>query len=318
MRISLFCERARHVNLLTFRGCYNRDVRPPTNVSQIFAMDPKAIDFKNIPVQSDIIAGIIRLDVESNNCFRELDTFVSSDQGVATLVLRVVNSPFYSRGNKVANIPLAISVLGFNVVRSLALLAFSRSLFAQTKNPLFRLHIWQHSLLTAIAGQQICQDLGAASSRDDAFIAGLMHDVGKVLLFTHDQTRYLTVLQQVLDTGCTCLEAERSLLGIDHCAIGREAVVQWKLPERFTDYMGEDLSPVRPEYASDPVRLSLALANRLIHDIGIGGREEADTDLRKSALVDFGASPAQCENWLAEGFVTDLMNSDTYQLCGNL
>ena len=83
-------------------------------------MDCKSINYKNIPVQSDVIAGILNLDVESNTCFRDLDSYVHSDQGVATLVLRVVNSALYSRGNKIATIPRAIGVLGFQVVRSLA------------------------------------------------------------------------------------------------------------------------------------------------------------------------------------------------------
>ena len=89
------------------------------------------INFKNIPVQAGIISKIISLDIDSNNCFQELDDAISSDQGVASLVLRVVNSPFYNRGNKVTTIPFAISLLGYSVVRSLALLAFSRSLFSQ-------------------------------------------------------------------------------------------------------------------------------------------------------------------------------------------
>ena len=281
-------------------------------------MTPDAIDYKNIPVQSEIISGIIHLDVDSNSCFRELDGFVSSDQGVATLVLRVVNSPFYSRGQKVANIPHAITVLGFNVVRSLAMLAFSRSIFAQTRDPLFRLHIWQHSLLTALAGRRICEEIGAASGRDDAFVAGLMHDVGKVLLFTHDPQCYLEVLALILETGCSSLQAERQLLGTDHCAVGREAVGQWKLPERFIDYMGEDLSVPYPEYATDPVRRSLALANKLIQDIGIGAMEVDDLAARQSALVALGAAEAQCGAWLDLAFFDDLINGETYQLCANL
>ena len=80
-------------------------------------MGYQAINYKNIPVQSEIISGIIGLDVDSISCFRDLDGFVRSDQGVATLLLRVVNSPIYSRGRKIATIPMAISVLGFNVVQ---------------------------------------------------------------------------------------------------------------------------------------------------------------------------------------------------------
>ena len=92
-------------------------------------MNTNKINFQNIPVQAGIISNIINVDILSHNCFQKLDDLISSDQGVASLVLRVVNSALYSRGNKVATIPLAISLLGYSVLRSLALLAFSRSFF---------------------------------------------------------------------------------------------------------------------------------------------------------------------------------------------
>lgn len=280
-------------------------------------MDCTSINYKNIPVQADIISGIIRLDVDSNSCFGDLDNYVRSDQGVATLVLRVVNSPLYSRGRKIATIPMAISVLGFNVVRSLAMLAFSRSLFSKTQISLFRIHLWQHSLLTAIAGQIICQDLGSPRDKDEAFIAGLMHDMGKVLLFNHDQVRYLDVLQQVLDDGRNSIEAEQAVFGCDHGQVGREAVRQWKLPEHFVDYMGSDLNSTRVDAANSPVLRSLSAANRLIEGIGIGARAEPDPALRKDALTALGIDGELSERWLQDEFIQGLINNETYQLCAS-
>jgi putative nucleotidyltransferase with HDIG domain len=281
-------------------------------------MDCKAIDYKNIPVQSDIIAGIVRLDVESTTCFRDLDSYVHSDQGVATLVLRVVNSALYSRGNTIATIPRAISVLGFQVVRSLSMLAFSRSLFSQTRNPLFHRHIWQHSLLTAIAGQTICKVLGHEKNKDEAFIAGLMHDMGKVLLFTHDQSKYLEVIDLVVTQGKPSAEAEQQVFGCDHYQVGCEAVSQWKLPERFIDYMGVDHSAPSPEHANDPVRLSLACANLVVGTMGFGARKIEERERREQKLFAFGIGPEVCGPWLEEQFQDELMNNDAYQLCASL
>jgi putative nucleotidyltransferase with HDIG domain len=281
-------------------------------------LDCRAINYQNIPVKSDVIAGIMRLDVESDNCFRDLDNYVCSDLGVATLVLRVVNSAFYSHGNHIANIPKAISVLGFNVVRSLAMLAFSRSLFALTRNPLFQRHIWQHSLLTALAGQAICADLGDANERDEAFIAGLMHDMGKVLLFNHSQHRYLSVLALVVDKGLTSIAAEQQVFGLDHIEVGREAVVQWKLPQRFADFMGRDLSAPHPELSSDAVLASLAAANYLTRSNGIGAPPEPDVAARKAKLAAFGLDTARCAVWAQDAFMIGLTENETYKLCANL
>jgi HD-like signal output (HDOD) protein len=280
-------------------------------------VDYRSINYKGIPVQADIIAGIIRLEADAIDCFRELDRLVSSDQGVASLILMVVNSPLYSRGRTVASIPLAISVLGFNVVRSLAMLAFARSLFSQTKDPLFRQHIWRHSLLTAIASEAVCRELGDLAGKDEAFIAGLMHDTGKVLLFTHARALYLQALEHWLSTGCSSMEAERRFLGADHCQVGREAVAQWKLPERFAGYMATDLSLAPAAGEAGGVNLSLAAANYLVKSMGIGSAAIEDSDARMGGLVAFGLGAEIAARVAQDAFLEALFETDIYRLCAN-
>lgn len=281
-------------------------------------MNPEKINFKNIPVQAGIISKIISLDIDANNCFQELDDLISSDQGVASLVLRVVNSPFYSRGNKVATIPLAISLLGYSVVRSLALLAFGRSLFSQTRNKHFRLHIWQHSLLTAIASQEICQALGSPKLNDEAFIAGLMHDVGKVLMFTHNPDLYEKVFSLTLAGAGTSLQAEQQLFGFDHCQVGLEAVKEWKLPERFNVYMGRELSIPSAKAQADMVLMSLMAANYLVKAAGTGAQEVNDFDTKNAALLSLGMGDELCEQLLSEQFIDNLLENETYKLCASI
>ncbi len=269
-------------------------------------------------MQAGIISKIINLHIDANNCFQELDDLISSDQGVAALVLRVVNSPLYSRGNKVATIPLAISLLGYNVVRSLALLAFGRSLFSQTRNERFRLHIWQHSLLTAIASQRICQELDQNKLKDEAFIAGLMHDTGKVLMFTHNSELYEKVFRFSFENNCASLYAERQFFGFDHYQVGLEAVKEWKLPERFNDYMGLELTLPRTDGLADTVLLSLMAANYLVKTAGFGANQVNDHDTRKARLLSLGLNEELCEHLLHDQFIESLMKNETYQLCASI
>lgn len=281
-------------------------------------MDCKDINYRNIPVQGDVISGIIRLDPGSTQCFRDLDKYLKSDQGVATLVLKVVNSPMYSRGRQVASIPVAITVLGFNVVRSLAMLAFSRSIFSGSKDSRFRLHIWQHSLLTAIAGRNICTALDGGAFRDEILIAGLMHDMGKVMLFNHAPALYDGVLERMLNQGISCIEAERETFGCDHCEIGREAARQWNLPERFANFMGTDLATLSGELDADPVMRALATANALVKGAGVGAPPGKSLEEREAMLKDMGVPQALCDEWLTSEFMAGLMEDDTYQLCASL
>lgn len=278
-------------------------------------MNPKKISFKNIPVQAGIISNIVNIDIDSNNCFRELDDLISSDQGVASLVLRVANSPLYGRADKVASIPLSISLLGYSVVRSLALLAFSRSLFSKTRNALFRLHIWQHSLLVAIASRSICKELGNIKLIDEAFIGGLMHDIGKVLMFTHDPDLYEKKFKFAFENNCSSLHAEQHIFGFNHCQVGLEAVKEWKLPARFNDYMGAEISVPHSDQQAHAVLRSLTAANFLIKSAGIGANAIADYETKKTTLLSFGLDEALCENLLQDQFVEDLKENEIYKLC---
>jgi len=273
------------------------------------------IDFKSVPVQAGIISDIINLDIESSDYFQRLDGLIRSDQGVASLVLRVVNSPLYSRGNKVGTIPLAISLLGYSVLRSLALLAFSRSLFSESRHADFRLHIWQHSLLTALASQRICQSLADGKLGDEAFIAGLMHDIGKVLMFTQHPALYEKVFRHMDEHACSSAEAEQLYFGFDHFQVGREAVREWRLPSRFNTYMGEALLHPHAEDADAAVLLSLVAANALLKSAGIGAREVEETEARKARLLAFGLDEALCDSVLQEDFIASLRESEIYQLC---
>lgn len=278
-------------------------------------MTPSAIDYGNLPVQADIVSGIVELDPDSTTCFRELDRFVRSDQGVAMLVLRVANSAFYNRGRPIASVPVAINVLGFNVVRSLALLAFSRALFTRARDPIFRLHLWDHSLLASLAGRDICTTLGAERQRDEAFVAGLLHDIGAVLMFALDPTRYRAALDLILAQGVACAAAERQCFGFDRFAVGREAVTRWKLPGRFIDFMGVDPAD-RGETADDPVRRSLSIANCLAETAGIGAAPARDEAARASVVTACaGDATGLCSGWLVPDYLEQFKENDVFKLC---
>lgn len=281
-------------------------------------MEVKTIDFTKIPVQANIISDIIHLDIESSSYLRRLDDLISSDQGVASLVLRVVNSPLYSRGNKVGTIPLSISLLGYRVVRSLALLAFGRSLFSQTRDAMFRLHVWQHSLLTALASQHICEATGEARLSDEAFIAGLMHDMGKVLMITQHPSLYAQVFEQFLNGDVTDILAEQHSFGFDHCRVGHDAVRAWHLPDRFESYMGSDLNDIGADTSLNPVLPGLRGANYLVESAGIGGNVIEDPQSRKRTLLAFGLPENLCETLLQESFIDSLKRNDIYKLCASL
>ncbi len=277
-------------------------------------MKAHAIDYKNIAVNPEVISKITQIDPESNNCFSEIDNLLRSDQSAATLILRVANSPIYNRGKHIKTLPIAINILGVRVIRSLVLLALSRSIFTQSKNKLMMRHVWQHSLLTAITSQTICNEIDVIKEGEEAFVAGLLHDIGKILLFSHFKEKYIVILEYALKNNCTSAEAEQIHLNINHFEVAQQAVKEWKLPGYFRNYIGVNLEQLSTSQMNDKVQQSLAVANSLVKGAGIGSNSW-DQETRKDKLIALGLDSDFCDYLLEDTFLQKLMENEIYQQC---
>ncbi len=270
-----------------------------------------SIDYKKIIAWPDLLARIISIDAGSDTCFQEMDQLIRSDQGIASFVLRVANSAMYSCGKAIKTIPHAISLLGINIIRSLAVLSVSRVVFTKNRNTLFQRHVWQHSLLTALACQQICHEAEESKLAEEAFVAGLLHDIGKVLLHYNYSDEYPGILSYVLEHSCSCAAAERKFLEINHNDVGKRAIVEWKLPAYFADYTGTDLESFHCGQTDNKVMLFLVIANSVIKNAGFGAHKLTLTE-RREKLIRVGADDALCELLLDDAFLQKLLHSDIY------
>lgn len=277
-------------------------------------MKLNSINFKAVTAQPDFLAKIIQINADSDRCFQEMDRLLRTDQGAVSLILRVANSAMYSRGKHIKTIPHAINLLGINVIRSLAILSVSRSIFTQSKNSLIKKHVWQHSLLTALACQQICAEAGEKKLGEEAFVAGLLHDIGKVLLFLNCPNEYIKILDYALQKPCAFAEAEQKFLEIDHYDVGKKAILEWKLPVHFVNYVATNLEQLSSDQIQDKVLHSLAIANSLIKSSGVGGCT-FDLPERKENLMNLGASDILSDTLLDESFMQQLIQNEIYLLC---
>jgi putative nucleotidyltransferase with HDIG domain len=277
-------------------------------------MKPCVINYSAVTAQPEIVSRIIEIDEESPNCFRQIDNLLRSDQATASFILRVANSPIYNRSQPIKTLPVAISLLGINIIRSLVILAFTRSVFSKSKNELICKHVWQHSLLTAIASHSICIELGSLEESEEAFVAGLLHDIGKVLLFTNVRKEYMQALNYALEQCCSSAEAEEKFIGINHYQVGCQAIKEWKLPEQFHCYAGTDLDQLQSNQAEDKILISLKVANNLIKGAGIGA-SPCELIVRKEKLMNLGLNEKFSDYLLEDSFFEKLLTNKIYQFC---
>ncbi len=159
----------------------------------------------------------------------ELAEKLSRDQALTAKTLRLANSSFYGMQSKVTSIQQAIAILGFNGVRTLVTTAAVISSFSGNKSSVFDfLGFWRHSVATAVCAKLLAKQLHL--NQDYAFMIGLLHDIGRLVLVTSSPEQYAAVLTHRAQQDCCLLEAELAVLGVPHTVVGSALAAHWKFP----------------------------------------------------------------------------------------
>ncbi len=200
---------------------------------------------ESLPTLPAVAAKVLTLSSGEEADLRELSRVISQDVSLSSKILRVANSPLYGFPTPVGTINKAVSIMGTNSVRSLVLSFSLIDLGERGRSCGFDYtRFWERSLATAVAARQLMTRCDA-SCAEEAFIAGLLGNLGEMLLALSFPERMREVDQQVAVHGLPRLEAERTLIGVDHAEVGAEAARRWRLPPQIAQ-------PVR--YHHDPPR----------------------------------------------------------------
>ncbi len=160
-----------------------------------------------------------------------LSETIEKDQAMVSKILKLVNSAFYGLQSKINTISHAVTVLGFNTIRnaivSVAVInAFSgKDIFEQFDITDF----WKHSVATAVTGRHLAEKTRFAPP-DQAFVAGILHDVGKVVLAQYFKELFAEVWTAMRQQGLSFCEAEKISLPTGHAQVGGGLAKKWQLP----------------------------------------------------------------------------------------
>ena len=154
---------------------------------------------------------------------------ISSDLGLSSKVLRVANSSFYGLSRQVGSIQDAITILGFDTLRSIVISAGYMSAFPVSPNSVFdREAYWKHSFRVATYTEALAKCQGG--SRQMSFTAGMFHEVGQLVLSICIPEEFAKVLAQQKTSALSMIEVEQTVLGFDHAEIGAELAKRWNFP----------------------------------------------------------------------------------------
>lgn len=260
-----------------------------------------ASDLPTIPVVATKVMQLIECESATAE---ELAKVVASDPAVAARVLKISNSSFYGCQRQIQTLSHAIVVLGFATLKSLVVAASVKQVYQPYG--LTEKMLWEHSFGAGLAARIIAKETQLVSE-EEAFLGGLFHDIGKIIMNTMNHIQFQDAMLRCYNDGISFEEAERQVYPYTHSEVGGLVIKKWNFPDML---MHAVLNHHTFDFAEDEdsYQLSLTcvvgLANLLCHKVGIGIREpDEELDLVQSLPAQKLGLDGQRMEELVERFV---------------
>ncbi len=169
---------------------------------------------------------------------------IESDEALSARVIRVANSVYFFRGNAANDIEKAVANIGLDELRGLLSATMLRSLLNTASS--VREQLWGNSVATAIASRLLARSTTHLST-SEAFLAGLLHDVGKLVMIRRGGNRYDKVLQIVAGGEKNFIEAEEVVFEVNHVEVGKYVAEEWHFPARIIETIALHHEPIPEE-----------------------------------------------------------------------
>jgi len=214
-----------------------------------------------------VVMKVIDLTNNPRSTAADLEKVIGTDQGFAAKVLTLANSAYYGLPRRVSSIREAVMFLGFKTVRSIAMTITSFNMFLGKSDSisLAKREIWRHSLNTAVISKSLATLIREVIP-EEAFVAGLLHDIGKTLLDQYVHEDFLSIMEYIKEHQVTFIEVERQLMPFDHAQVGREVVIRWNLPLILAEAIGFHHEPIRA-VLNPSLTATVSMANLLAHSL---------------------------------------------------
>ena len=247
-----------------------------------------------LPSLPQVLLALLALCDEEGVGMAEIAAAVSKDAGIAARVVGAANSPLYSPSRSLDTLNQCLSILGTNTVRRMALNQSVAELFGrfQKSRDYDLRHFWFHSLSVAVTARHLALRLGYPNL-EEAYLAGLLHDVGQLALLATVPDRYLPLFKNFSGEHAL-MDAEQSTFGLTHAEVGAWLAERWKLHGILVDailYHHEGLERVRQAH---PLVQVVMLANLF------NSRPEAETTLSETDLAHWHLDTLQARTLAAE------------------
>lgn len=238
---------------------------------------------KDLPTLPEVAMEMLQNLEDEESSLDMVTEKIAMDHSITAKLLRLANSSYYGNNSKVVTLQQATAMLGVKNVKNLIRLTTLANKFPTANCPSFNFKaFWRHSIATAVCAEQISRTLHM--KHDFAFTAGLLHDIGRLVLVTCYPANYDEVLRHQANTDCHLLDAERSIMHIDHVDAGLTLAIHWNFSEAVCDAIRGHHHPEQENL--NALASVVHIANAIVHALGLSQDEKDRLPLLSQAAWD--------------------------------
>jgi len=264
-------------------------------------------EISHIATLPEVTLKIIKLVEDPTSTAQDLHKVIAYDPALCSRLLKVVNSAFYGLPGQIGSINRAIVLLGLNAVKNIAIAASLAKLFRGGElSPNFSARdLWKHSIASAAASKMVADKLKLGLP-DEAFLSGLIHNIGIIVEMQYDRHKLIDVIDQVeVDSNGmpqnSMLEVEQRVFGATHQEFGAGLCEKWRFPKTFALVAGHHHDPLSLPSNNRTLACLVALADVLASEIEGGFKlDQKDLVPEQELIEELGLTTSQMDEIRAD------------------
>jgi putative nucleotidyltransferase with HDIG domain len=247
----------------------------------------------DLPPLPQVATQVIRITADSDSSSEDLQNLIRMDQALSAQVLKIANSAMFGRVREITTLTQAILTLGFSTARSVVLASSVKNLFTRGPVGLQERLLWEHALVTALTGSAFSKAVGYPPV-EEVFLAGLMHDIGKSVMFLKFPEGYSALLRRVSsqeeEEG---IDLELETFGFDHTMVGQALLHSWNIASPIESVARWHHEPAQAPKDHAQLVALVALGNQVAIDLQVGvGMPDSLARATREALDALGLDDA--------------------------
>jgi signal transduction histidine kinase/HD-like signal output (HDOD) protein len=270
---------------------------------------------EELPTLPPVVVKVLQATANDEASARQVVELISSDQSLTTKILQLLHRAGAGVSDEINTVDRAVVLLGFEAVRSMVLaVSVFHTLGQKQTNSRPGVHFsreefWKHSIATACCAELLAEKLGpsakdAGITTSEAFVCGLLHDLGKVALDAVLPKSFDRVVEAADLLRSNIADLERSIIGLDHMVVGKRLAERWDLPTTLREsiWLHGQLPAALPATVKNPRMVNLiTLADRLVREQHLGYSGNYTFAVPKAALLTaVGVTEAMVEQTVLE------------------